>query len=40
MELEAIYAAPLAAAAAVGQRMPKTEVLYQALQFKSERASR
>jgi len=40
MELEAIYAAPLAAAAAVGQRMPKTEALYQALQFKSERASR
>ena len=37
MELEAIYAAPLAAAAAAGVHMPKTEALYQALQFKSER---
>lgn len=33
MELEAIYGAPLAAAAAVGYAMPKTEALYQALRF-------
>lgn len=32
-ELPAIYAAPLAAAAAVGQDMPKVRALYQALQF-------
>ena len=32
-ELQAIYAAPLAAAAAVGQDMPKVRALYQALCF-------
>lgn len=38
MELDAIYAAPLAAAANVGVTMPKTEALYQALCFLSARA--
>lgn len=33
MELDAIYAAPLAAAAAAGYAMPKTEALYQSLRF-------
>ncbi|MET1077354.1 MAG: putative 2-dehydropantoate 2-reductase [Pseudomonas sp.] len=33
LELQAIYAAPLAAAAAVGGSMPRTEALYQALTF-------
>lgn len=33
LELEAIYAAPLAAAAAAGCEMPKTRMLYQALRF-------
>ena len=37
MELEAIYAAPLAQAAAVGYAMPKTEALYHALKFLSSR---
>ncbi|WAJ35684.1 putative 2-dehydropantoate 2-reductase [Pseudomonas sp. GOM7] len=32
-ELQAIYATPLAAAAAAGQDMPKVRALYQALQF-------
>lgn len=32
-ELSAIYAAPLAAAAAVGQSMPRVRMLYQALSF-------
>lgn len=40
MELEAIYAAPLAAAAQVGFGMPKTEALLQALRFISMRADR
>lgn len=35
MELDAIYAAPLAAAADAGFAMPKTEALYQALRFMS-----
>ncbi|MCQ4314547.1 putative 2-dehydropantoate 2-reductase [Stutzerimonas zhaodongensis] len=38
MELEAIYAAPLTAAAAAGFAMPKTEALYQALRFISARS--
>lgn len=39
MELDAIHAAPLAAAAAgVGFAMPKTEARYQALRFLSARA--
>ncbi|WP_417778420.1 putative 2-dehydropantoate 2-reductase [Stutzerimonas xanthomarina] len=38
MELEAIYAAPLAAAAEAGCVMPKTEALYQALRFLSAHA--
>ena len=38
MELDAIYAAPLAAAAGAGFAMPKTEALYQALRFLSARA--
>ncbi|EXF47212.1 2-dehydropantoate 2-reductase [Pseudomonas sp. BAY1663] len=33
MELDAIYAAPLAAAAEVGVAMPRTELLYHALRF-------
>lgn len=33
LELEAIYAAPLAAAAAAGCELPKTRMLYQALRF-------
>lgn len=33
MELDALYAAPLAAAAAVGFAMPRTEMLHQALRF-------
>jgi 2-dehydropantoate 2-reductase len=37
MELGAIYAAPLAAAADAGFAMPKTEALYQALRFLSAR---
>jgi 2-dehydropantoate 2-reductase len=37
MELDAIYAAPLAAAEAAGFAMPKTEALYQALRFISAR---
>jgi 2-dehydropantoate 2-reductase len=37
MELDAIYAAPLAAAASAGFAMPKTEALYQALCFLSTR---
>jgi len=37
MELDAIYAAPLAAAAGAGFAMPKTEALYQALRFLSAR---
>jgi 2-dehydropantoate 2-reductase len=37
MELDAIYAAPLAAAANAGFTMPKTEALYQALRFFSAR---
>ncbi|VXC64291.1 putative 2-dehydropantoate 2-reductase [Pseudomonas sp. 9Ag] len=37
MELDAIYAAPLAAAADAGFAMPKTEALYQALRFLSAR---
>jgi 2-dehydropantoate 2-reductase len=32
-ELHAIYAAPLAAAAAVGFEMPRVRALYQALRF-------
>ncbi|NKQ10685.1 putative 2-dehydropantoate 2-reductase [Pseudomonas sp. SST3] len=40
LELDAIYAAPLAAAAAAGFAMPKTEALYQALRFISARADR
>lgn len=39
MELDAIYAAPLSAAAEAGFAMPKTEMLYQALRFVSTRAS-
>lgn len=38
MELEAIYAAPLAVAANAGFAMPKTEALFQALRFLSARA--
>ncbi|MCQ4310685.1 putative 2-dehydropantoate 2-reductase [Pseudomonas stutzeri] len=37
MELDAIYAAPLAAAKSAGFAMPKTEALYQALRFISAR---
>lgn len=37
LELHAIYAAPLAAAAAAGQSMPRIEALYQALQFMDQR---
>ncbi|MCQ4256437.1 putative 2-dehydropantoate 2-reductase [Stutzerimonas stutzeri] len=37
MELDAIYAAPLAAAAEAGFAMPKTEALYQSLRFISAR---
>lgn len=37
MELRAIYAAPLAAAMSAGYAMPKTEALYQALEFISAR---
>lgn len=33
MELDALYAAPLAAAAAAGFEMPRTEMLHQALRF-------
>ncbi|WP_279535227.1 ketopantoate reductase C-terminal domain-containing protein, partial [Pseudomonas aeruginosa] len=33
LELAAIYAAPLARAAAAGYRMPRVEALYQALRF-------
>ncbi|WP_181297360.1 putative 2-dehydropantoate 2-reductase [Pseudomonas sp. Q2-TVG4-2] len=40
LELDAIYAAPLAAAAAAGFAMPKTEALYQTLCFISARADR
>lgn len=39
MELDAIYAAPLSAAAEAHFAMPKTEMLYQALRFVSTRAS-
>lgn len=39
MELDAIYVAPLSAAAEAGFAMPKTEMLYQALRFVSTRAS-
>ena len=39
MELDAIYAAPLSAAAYAGVAMPKTEMLYQALRFVSARVS-
>lgn len=39
MELAAIYAAPLAAAADVGFEMPRAEALYQALRFISARES-
>ncbi|WP_339079339.1 putative 2-dehydropantoate 2-reductase [Pseudomonas sp. TMP9] len=37
LELHAIYAAPLAAAAKVGCAMPRTEMLYQALRFLEQR---
>lgn len=37
LELHAIYAAPLAAAAKVGCAMPRTEMLYQALRFLEKR---
>lgn len=40
MELDAIYVAPLAAAAQVGFAMPKTEALLQALRFIAVRADR
>ncbi|MCQ4289401.1 putative 2-dehydropantoate 2-reductase [Pseudomonas stutzeri] len=40
LELDAIYAAPLAAAANAGFAMPKTEALYQALCFITGRADR
>lgn len=40
MELDAIYAAPLAAAAKAGFAMPRTEALYQALRFIAARADR
>lgn len=39
MELDAIYAAPLAAAASAGFAMPKTEALHQALRFISSARS-
>lgn len=39
LELKAIYAAPLAAAAAAGCSMPRIEALYQALQFIDQRNS-
>jgi 2-dehydropantoate 2-reductase len=38
LELHAIYAAPLAAAAKAGCAMPRTEMLYQALRFLAQRA--
>ncbi|WP_313479656.1 putative 2-dehydropantoate 2-reductase [Stutzerimonas kunmingensis] len=37
MELEAIYAAPLAAAAQIGVSMPRTEMLYHLLRFLEQR---
>ena len=37
LELDSIYAAPLAAAAAAGGAMPKVEMLYQALRFLDQR---
>lgn len=37
LELHAIYAAPLAAAAKVGCAMPRTEMLYQALRYLEQR---
>lgn len=37
MELEAIYAAPLAAAAQAGVSMPRTEMLYHLLRFLEQR---
>jgi 2-dehydropantoate 2-reductase len=37
MELHAIYAVPLAAAAQAGCAMPRTEMLYQALRFLEQR---
>ncbi|HKX57030.1 MAG TPA: putative 2-dehydropantoate 2-reductase [Xanthomonadales bacterium] len=37
LELEAIYAAPLAAAAAAGCELPKTRMLYQTLRFLDQR---
>lgn len=40
LELDAIYAAPLAAATDAGFAMPKTEALYQALSFLTGRANR
>ncbi|MGE6686701.1 putative 2-dehydropantoate 2-reductase [Stutzerimonas stutzeri] len=39
MELQAIYAAPLAAAAQVGAAMPRTEMLYHMLRFLEQRAA-
>jgi 2-dehydropantoate 2-reductase len=39
MELEAIYAAPLAAAAEVGVQMPRTQTLYHLLRFLEQRAA-
>lgn len=38
LELHAIYAAPLAAAAQAGYAMPRTEMLYQTLRFLEQRA--
>jgi 2-dehydropantoate 2-reductase len=38
MELHAIYAAPLAAAANAGCAMPRTHMLYQTLRFLEQRA--
>jgi 2-dehydropantoate 2-reductase len=38
LELHAIYAAPLAAAAKTGYAMPRTEMLYQTLRFLEQRA--
>jgi 2-dehydropantoate 2-reductase len=40
MELDAIYAAPLDAAARVGVAMPKTELLYRTLRFLETRSPR
>lgn len=37
-ELQAVYAAPLAAAAALGVEMPRVRMLYQALSFLQARA--